>query len=211
MGNRSPGSLLVGTLFVGSATVALFLILRALLSGFSTLDEGESAAIVAAAGAILLAIINIVAQRFIERRREVEARQREKKIALYQQFVKFWFDFLLSPESRKARAEGQQDIPRLLPEMNDLTQQIILWASDGVLKRYSAFRRHLTNPKLAADHVATMVLFEKLLLEFRKDLGYANQGIEERDILALFINDIDRLGTVPAAKHISQASPPEAT
>lgn len=200
MENRAAVNTLIGLLFVVSAAFGVYLIAQAIWEGFSTLEGGVASAVVAAAGAVLLAIINIVAQRYVERRREIEVRQRDKKIDLYQQFTKFWFEFLLSPENRRARAEGTHDVTASVPEMNNLTQQIILWGSDGVLKRYSDLRRHITNPEHNQDHVKTMLLFEKVLSALRKDLGHSNQGLKERDILALFINDVDKLDSRPPAR-----------
>lgn len=193
MPNRSTVNTIVGLLVVVSAGLGVFLIVRAIVAGFSSLQVGVSSAIVASAGAVLLAITNVVVQRVVEKRREIEARQRDKKVELYQQFTKFWFDMVLSTKNRKTGAEGTMEFESLLPEMNELTQQMILWASDGVLKSYSEFRRYVTTPDAHTDPMRTMLLLERLLLEFRKDLGYSNRGLKERDVLALFVNDVDRM------------------
>jgi hypothetical protein len=152
---------------------------------------------VAAAGAVLLAIVNLVAQRYVDRRRDIEARQREKKIEVYVGFQRFWFDFLLSPESRKARSEGRQNFDEIAPKLNEITQEMILWASPGVLKAQSDFRRLISNSKKKPPPEQVMLQFEKVLYEIRKDLGHGKGRMKERDVLALFIYDVDEMEALP--------------
>lgn len=193
---RTTINSLVGMLFIASAGFGIFLIVRAAWVGFTSLETGVASAVAAAAGAILLAVINLTAQRYLDRRREIEARQRDKKIDLYQNFVKLWFGVLISPESIKARAEGVQNVEKYIPELNDITQQLILWGSDGVLKSYSDFKRYISSSSQSKNHIQILTMFEDLLYEFRRDLGHNNRSLKERDILAVFINDIDKLDTL---------------
>lgn len=193
---RTTINFLVGLLFIASAGFGIYLVVRAVWVGFTSLETGVASAVAAAAGAVLLAVINLTAQRYLDRRREIEARQRDKKIDLYQNFVKLWFDLLLSQESREARAEGMQNVEKYVPELNDITQQLILWGSDDVLKSYSDFKRHTTSSPQNQNRIRTITMFEDLLYEFRRDLGHNNRSLKERDVLALFINDIDKLDTL---------------
>lgn len=193
MGFRNAVNFFIGLVFIISALVGVYLVARAAFQGFASLETGTASAVAATGGAVLLAIINHAAQRYLDRRRDIEARQRERKIEIYQRFMRFWFDFLLSKENRNARAKGEQNIESVLPELNEITQQLILWGSDRVLKSYSDFRRYITSESENRSHVQTLALFEVMLYEFRKDLGHSNRKLEERDILALFVNDVDKL------------------
>ena len=67
--------------------------------------------------------------------------------------------------------------------------------SDGVLKSYSDLHRHSADPNQSKDTVKATLLFEALLYELRKDLGHGNRRLKERDILALFIGNVDADGS----------------
>lgn len=193
MRSRNTLNALVGLLFVVSAALGAYLVARAIWGGFTSLESGTASAVAAAAGAVLLAIINIVAQRYVDRRRDIEARQRDKKIELYQKFMTYWFNLLLSLEDHKARAGGAPKLEVVGTELNDITQQLILWGSDGVLKAHSDFRRLISSTEREPHHAETLLKFEAVLYQFRKDLGHSNRKLKERDILALFVNDVDKL------------------
>lgn len=200
MGVRNAINAAVGLLFIVSVGFGVYLLTRAIWGGFTSLETGTASAVAAAAGAVLLAIVNLVAQKYVDRRRDIEARQRERKIKVYQRFLKFWFEFLLSPENRKARAQGRQNVEEVAPELNDITQQLILWASDSTLKAHSDFRRLLSDTKRKPRPTEVMLKFERLLYQIRKDLGHNNRSLKERDVLALFINDVDEIDSSSGVK-----------
>ena len=51
----------------------------------------------------------------------------------------------------------------------------------------------LTNEAdLKANPMKLILLYEKLILAIRRDLGHNNKGLKTGDVLALFVNDIDQ-------------------
>jgi len=125
--SRQTVNFLVGLLFVLSAALGLFLVARAIWAGFTSLEGGVATATVGAAGAVLLATVNNAAQRYADRRREIEERQRAQKLELYQRFMEFWFEVLFSNGNRETTDEVGQDSKRSQSDMNYLKQQMILW------------------------------------------------------------------------------------
>lgn len=41
-------------------------------------------------------------------------------------------------------------------------------------------------------NVSTLFLFEDVLFSLRGDIGHSNKGLSQGDLLALFVNDIDK-------------------
>ena len=70
---------------------------------------------------------------------------------------------------------------------NELTPELINWASDEVLVAWSRFKRNA----ISGSGVETVFDFEKVLLAIRHDYGHKGKNVSEGDLLGLFINDID--------------------
>ncbi|NEZ66444.1 hypothetical protein D0962_27410 [Leptolyngbyaceae cyanobacterium CCMR0082] len=73
-----------------------------------------------------------------------------------------------------------------------MTPDLILWASDDVLNLYIEFRRMASSNTLGSPN-NPILLFGRLLLAMRKDLGHQNKKIDEVSILGTFVNDIENL------------------
>ncbi len=69
------------------------------------------------------------------------------------------------------------------------TQKLILWGSDNVLKEYSTLLKEFQSSNNKPAHL--MLVFEKLLYAIRSDVGHGNKGLGQRDLLTLFIKDIN--------------------
>lgn len=65
--------------------------------------------------------------------------------------------------------------------------RIVLMAPDGVVQAYNKLMR-----ATYADSPRTMLLFSRLLLEVRKDLGNRGTALEEADMLISQLKDVDR-------------------
>ena len=65
--------------------------------------------------------------------------------------------------------------------------RVVLMAPDGVVQAYNALMR-----ATYTDSPQTILLFSRLLLEIRKDLGNRGTALEEVDMLYSQIKDVDR-------------------
>ena len=75
----------------------------------------------------------------------------------------------------------------------DFNQSAMVWGSDEVLAAWIKFRRFSTNEAaVKANPFQLMFLYEELVYTMRRELGHKNKGLGKGDILALFINDIDK-------------------
>lgn len=162
---------------------------RTLWHAFSELDPAIAAPLLTMSATVIVAVITVVAGKQLEQRRDSVNQLRMRKIEVYQQFLKIWFEFLArttdktsSPISRK---KAERDIAKYL---HDFTSKLILWGNHDVIKAFGAFRES-SQPEGEEPNPAILVHFEQVLFEMRKDLGHTNKGLKPGALLLLFLSD----------------------
>lgn len=139
-----------------------------------------------------------------ESRLRLEQARREQKIVVYRDFLELMFEIIQGgQESKKQKKEGlsEDQLDRLRVQV----PRMLMWAPDPVLKAYSEWfkavysRVHLGGDEEAAD---LLLLFERLLFEIRKDVGYINAGLRTCDLLGVFVTDIQKLGGDKCGKEV---------
>lgn len=140
-----------------------------------------------------LSIIAIVIQRVWEKRYNKEQEIRNNKLPIYQKMINefslfFYNDPNLKTEEEKEKFQ-EDKINRLVKFVADNNGELITWASDGVLKEWTLYRKIA----LSKEDQGMNLMFqtEKLFYAIRKDLGHKNKNLLTGDILRFFVNDID--------------------
>lgn len=129
--------------------------------------------------------------RHIERKRIIEQQIREQKIPVYENFIAFVFKVIAN------KGENQVTEEEMAKFMNDFNKQSIVWLSDKSLKALINWRKAVTNQVRlenlgdTVDPKESILALEDLFLEFRKDIGHGNRGLNKGDLLSVFINDVD--------------------
>jgi hypothetical protein len=144
-------------------------------------------------------VIAVVLAKHIERKREIEFELRKKKAAVYDEFMRVFFEIIYASKT-KDKAPSEQETTKAL---TDLTILMIPWASDSVIAKYSSFRHTLLKGAASNEGIprATILMFEEVLFEIRTDLGHKNSKLQPGDLLRLYINDLDSyLGSPPTKK-----------
>ncbi len=167
--------------------IGLFYLIKWLILVFSGIQKEVAAAIVATVGTILVSVISVTVGKYYERKPSIEQELREKKIPMYNRFVEFFINFMMS-EKLTGKQMGEKDA---LAFFNKFTQEIMVWGSDEVVSLWSSYRRIFINPDNGETSYNNLFEFEKLLLAIRKDTGHKNKGLKRGDLLGLFVNDID--------------------
>ncbi|WP_350343973.1 hypothetical protein PRVXT_000338 [Proteinivorax tanatarense] len=178
----------LGFLLVIGLIVVFIYLLVLIWSSFKGLQKEVAAAIVAAVATILVSVFSIVIAKLFERKRAIEQELREKKIPMYEEFIKFWFKVLMS-EKTEAKQLSEKN---MVVFFSEFTEKLMVWGSDEVVKKWSNYRRLYVSDKLKSDSVNAMFEFERLLMAIRKDMGHKNKDIKKGELLGLFINDIDK-------------------
>jgi len=119
---------------------------------------------------------------------QIRNEQKPKKIEIYDKVIKFFFDSILASKLGQ-EPKTEED---LVQGFADMTPDLILWASDDVLNLYIEFRQR-TNDNTQNSSSNPILLFGRMLLAMRKDLGHQNKQIDEVSILGTFVNDVENL------------------
>jgi hypothetical protein len=195
---KGIGSLAVfAALLFGAVEVMVFMARYVGHQVFHGVNPTVAAAAVTAMATVLVTVTTLVIGRYLERRKAVEAEIRASKIPVYTRLVSGLMRTVLNPDSSNA-----DDVAQFL---RDITPDLITWASDDVLLAWSKFKREAQ--VLASED--TVFGFEELLSAIRRDFGHSGRQIQEGDLLALFINDVDEQLTRRRTRRGRRASTPE--
>lgn len=139
--------------------------------------------LIASSSALIGALITVAGNFNIQIRNE----QKPNKIEIYDKVMNLFFDIILAQKIGQEPKTEQE----LIKSIYDITPNLILWASDDVLKIYIQLRNMGNNVQNSPNDL--IQLFGKMLIAMRKDLGHQNNQIDERSILGTFINDVENL------------------
>ncbi|MGW1376194.1 hypothetical protein ACWD6P_18255 [Streptomyces sp. NPDC002446] len=177
---RGVGSLAVlAALLFGAVEAVAFLARYVGHQVFHGVNPTVAAAAVTAMATVLVTVATLVIGRYIERRKAVEEDIRSSKIPVYTRLVSGLMRTVMNPDS-----SNEDEVVQFL---RDITPDLITWASDDVLLAWSKFKRE-AQVLVSED---TVFNFEELLSAIRRDFGHSGRKVQEGDLLALFINDID--------------------
>jgi hypothetical protein len=156
---------------------------------FNRLGFEKASPIVAGVATALVSLFSFLLAKHLERQREVEQELRKSKVVLYETFIAFWLRVMMSGKPGIAAVKDEE----LQQFFATTTQQLIVWASDDVFREYVRFRAVTVAGIGKPDSsFATGVAFGRLLLSIRRDMGHSNKGIAVTDVLATFINDVEK-------------------
>jgi hypothetical protein len=150
---------------------------------FASLRSELATAVVAAAATVLVSLLTVIANKFFERRAVVEQEARLKKIPGYEQLIAFLFAVLNQAKPGFTELTTEETIRKY----TSITENVIVWGSDSVLKAFGEFR--VASIGVKQDLPRLLIALEDVMLAIRKDLGYKNSKILRGDVLRLFIND----------------------
>jgi len=138
-------------------------------------------------------IIGYFITRYLERKKLIEQQIREQKVPVYEEFIDFFFS--LFQNSKTSNIIDSKEFEDFFWKMN---KKSVLWLSDKTFKSYINWKK--TTARFAdvkdrseTENIKMLLLFEKLLLDFREDIGHKNKNLENGDLLSLFLNDWEKI------------------
>ena len=157
------------------------------------MKESTRTPIITAITAIIVTIISVVLTRYFERRADQERAQQEKRIPVYEDFVKEFLSLIgaTKPPSQRKSEMSPEEIYTVLGKF---TERLIVWGSDEVIRHWAAYRHAMASTTEDRRGLQSLTLMNDFLLALRKDLGLSNRKLEEFDLLRLWINDLDPEG-----------------
>ena len=85
-----------------------------------------------------------------------------------------------------------KQLPKIQRRLQEFIGKLWLVGSDDVVEAILAWRRFSQEQSPDASSAGGLVALADILLAMRRDLGNTTTGMTARDILATFINDIDK-------------------
>lgn len=180
-------NLILGMGLIGLIIFGVFKLLAFFYNQVLSIDPRISAALITGLIAIIATSLTITIPKYLEKRMEIEEHLREKKSQTYKELVELLFKILMGSKTNESLTESE-----FIKFMSRFTENLILWGSEEVIQSYKAYRMYFINRKEGeALTLESINLTENLLLAIRKDMGHKNKGLQQGDILSLFINDVD--------------------
>ena len=138
------------------------------------------AAMVAAAATVFVSTLTVVVGRYFERKKDLDALYREKKVEIYDEFLQRFFAVLYGAESSQGENED------IVPFLRDFMRKLILWSGPEAIACFARWKRHMARGVPDAE---TIFLTEEFLLAVRKDLRHNNRGIQKGFFADLYLKE----------------------
>ncbi len=122
---------------------------------------------------------NIVVK-YYEKKNTVEISLRESRKEVYNSYLSLMQGVFASVDKSALSPE----------KVAEINKGIILWTSDGTLKMIGELRVALMNDN--NNTKANLEKYANVVLAMRADLGYKNKDLKPKDLLNVFINDVDK-------------------
>ena len=182
---KSGVQVVLGLSLLGLIVWGAYLAVSALVSILAAIESNVAVAVVAASSTIAVSVISLAVSKRFEAKAAVRHELRVKKVPVYESIISTLFKTQFADKVGE-KPPTQQELIQFFAKV---TEQLVVWGSDEVVREFRAFRMAFIN---GGNPIEGLFKYEKLLNAIRKDLGHKNQGFKRGTLLGLWINDIDR-------------------
>lgn len=144
-------------------------------------------ALVTGATTVLVATITLILGKRLERRKEIEAHFREKKIGIYDEFLSEFFSIFYSVG---ADDEVIPESDNMLEFLKKFQQKLLLWGGDETLQEFIDWKAALERTPPGAS---TIFATERFLRSLRKDIGLSNDKLKRGAFARLILRNSELL------------------
>jgi hypothetical protein len=132
-------SFLLGLFLLVGIGWSLYRLVHFLFSYLHVLPKEIGASLIAGIATVLVATLTLVIGRYFERKKELDALYRDRKTAIYDEFLTNFFKLLYSEGSVESTLKPD-DTAMFLREF---TQKLILWSGPEVIMSFVKWKDHL--------------------------------------------------------------------
>ncbi|MFM6076426.1 MAG: hypothetical protein ACKPB9_33385, partial [Dolichospermum sp.] len=167
-------SLLILLPFFGLTIWCLWYLVRL----FNSVEPPVQAAIITA----FVGFASLIISNFYTRQREINLKLRDKKVEVYSKLIESWIQTFLNVSLKSKNNNNYHvndltndvDLQDFTKTLKEITDDLILWGSDEIIKNYCDLQKTLPNEN-SSEIVKTVGLinFGKFMLCIRKDLGHS--------------------------------------
>ena len=171
--------IILGLILICAIIFFIYWLLSSLWNQLKTVDEKLAIALVTAATTIFVSTVTVVLGRYYERKRDLQASFREKKIQIYDDFLKEFFKMTSSPEENQKSDD-------MVAFMREWQRKMILWGGQDVLKTYIDWMSKL---KSGEPDARAMWMTEDFFRSIRKDLGHSSSKLPKGTFIHLILKN----------------------
>lgn len=139
-----------------------------------TIDTKLAVSLLTAATTVMVATMTVVVGKYLERKKEIESHFREKKVEIYDEFLKEFFKIFFSEDDGANQPKGGED--ELVKFLQEWQRKMVLWGGSEVLQIYIKWKNYMASKEPDAQTVFLMGKFFKAL---RKDVGLSNRSLDD--------------------------------
>lgn len=172
----------IGFVLIGLCAWLIWWIFSSAWEKLSSLDTKLAIGILTASTTVIVAALTVSLGRYLERKKEIEAHFRDKKVEIYDEFLKEFFNLFSGDDEI---APNEHDLVSFLREWQ---RKMILWGGSDVLSSYLKWKKHLG---VGEPNAQTMFLTEEFFKSIRKDLGLSNRGLEKGIFVHFILKNAD--------------------
>jgi hypothetical protein len=170
---------------LGVLVVVLGAALYGVFVWFDSVSAQVKVPLVTGVATVLVALITVVASRYIDRRQQIQQAIRERKLPIYERFVSELLQaFQSGPDAPESGASD------LLAAFLDFSREVVVWGSDEIVTTWSSYVTSWRTAVTEQQRVALTLQLEDLLVAIRKECGHKGP-LPPHALLNLFINDLD--------------------
>ncbi|MEG7567380.1 hypothetical protein [Vibrio cholerae] len=125
------------------------------------------------------------------REREIEEAHRQKKVEIYNDFLK-----LVSAFMQGTNANNKKKMPnpqKILDEFEKFQNGILLWGGPQVIQAFLDYRK---NSGEEQDSLTIFRHVDALYKALREDIGLSNSGLENLELVQMYLSDPTEIDTL---------------
>lgn len=146
------------------------------------------APLVGAMATIIGAVTAVIITQHQTKKREIEEAHRQKKTEIYKKFLETVLG-LIASKNENLTLEGPSD-KELVNYLFLYKTEILLWGSPKVIKAQLEFEA------ISRSGGNSLVAVDKVYRAIRADIGLTNQGLNDLDLIKLFLTDPEELDKI---------------
>jgi hypothetical protein len=179
---RKYASIIFGLVLIAAVGWGTYEIVTVAFHAFTSLDTKVAVTILAGSMTVLASTVTIVVSRHYQVKQEQEIAHRDKKIELYDSFLKKLFEMFFEHNGGDPHDED------LVPFLRENQRKILLWSGPKAIKAYASWHREISKPPPRATQVIKTI---DLFFALREDLGHSNKGVDHSELVRFILRNSD--------------------
>ena len=176
---------ILGFIFVAIALYLAWLVLSFFTNILSAADPTRAATIIGTMITAFVALVSAILTQRLIKLREIEEAHRQKKVEMYQNLIQI-ITSVLAGQNEQVSIEAPTE-QELIDKLFKYKSDVLLWGSPKVIKS------QLEWDQLSSKDGDIFTIVNNLYKAIREDMGLSNSGLNNLELIKLFLKDPDEL------------------